>query len=364
MFRYLLLLAVLSLPALADVEEARLPKAEAAMPGVITPFNSLLAQLDGSPDMATVVKVASQGYALGKAIALKRLDDRPLYWFRLAGQAKLRALTLPEATKDKLMWRFERVSRGIEDVHFKPGMKHILLTGFDPFFLDRHVDQSNPSGLAALMLDGKIIEKDGVKAQIETVLVPVRFADFDQGLIEQILLPYYTKHSADMVITVSMGRSDFDLERFPGKRRSAEAPDNENVLTGATATVPKLPLLYGQPISGPEFVASTLPFDALMDGDGPYAINDNRKVTTLAGDREPQHLFELDGQVSVKGSGGGYLSNEISYRAIRLRDLLKSTIPVGHIHTPRIAAYDKAKEAAIVKQLTSMLTEAVGSLED
>lgn len=363
MFRTLLLLALFTLPALADVEEDRLSKAESAMPGLIEPFKPLLARLSASPDMATVVEVASQGFTLGKDIAKTQLDDRPLYWFRLAGKAKLRALALPDAQKDKLLRRFERVSRGIEDVHFKPGIKHILLTGFDPFFLDRHIDQSNPSGLAALLLDGTILEKDGVKAQLETVLVPVRFADFDEGLIEQTLLPYYTQHTADMVVTVSMGRSDFDIERFPGKRRSAEAPDNLRVMTGATAAVPKLPLLYGKPLSGKEFVALSLPVDALQDGEGPFKMNDNRKVTTLAGDREPQHLFELDGQVSVNGSGGGYLSNEISYRAIRLRNLLKSHIPTGHIHTPRIEAYDKAKEAAIVKQLGSMLTQATGTLQ-
>ena len=32
-----------------------------------------------------------------------------------------------------------------------------------------------------------------------------------------------------------MGRDHFDLERFPGRRRSSEAPDNAGVLTGASA---------------------------------------------------------------------------------------------------------------------------------
>lgn len=362
MFRYLLLLSLFTVPVLAEVEEARLPKAEAAMPGLLTPFAPLLAKLDANSDLDQVAQVAAQGFALGKALARERLDDRPLYWFRLAGKAKLRALALPQAQKDALLRRFERVSRGIEDIHFSGPEKRILLTGFDPFFLDRHIDQSNPSGLAALLLDGQLIEQDGIKARVETVLVPVRFADFDEGLIERLLLPFYTQNSADMVVTVSMGRSDFDLERYPGKRRSAEAPDNLNVMTGATSVLPKLPLLYGKPLSGPEFVSFSLPVDAIEGAPGPFKINDNRLVATLGGEKEALHLKEIQDEVSVRGSGGGYLSNEISYRAIRLRNIVGSPIPVGHVHTPRIEAYDKAKEKAIVEQLKTMLGRALPSL--
>ncbi|WKE65581.1 hypothetical protein PVT67_18260 [Gallaecimonas kandeliae] len=363
MFRTLLLLALFALPALADVEEDRLPKAEAAMPGLLAPFAPLLAKLDDKASLDTVTAVASQGWALGKSLARQKLDDRPLYWFRLAGKAKLRALALPQEQKAALLRRFEAVSRGIDDVQFTGPEKHILLTGFDPFFLDRHIDQSNPSGLAALLLDGQVIEKDGVRARIETVLIPVRFKDFDDGLIERLLLPYYSQKTADMVVTVSMGREDFDLERYPGKRRSAEAPDNLNVMTGATAVLPKLPLLYGKPLSGPEFVTFSLPAAAMAATSGPFPIHDNRKVATLDGDLEALHLSEIQSQVSVRGSGGGYLSNEISYRAIRLRNLMKSPIPVGHIHVPRINAYDKAKEKASCDQLKAMLENALVALK-
>jgi pyrrolidone-carboxylate peptidase len=57
----------------------------------------------------------------------------------------------------------------------------------------------------------------------------------------------------------------------------------------------------------------------------------------------------------VRGGGGGYLSNEISYRSIRLRNKLGSTIPTGHIHTPRMPAYDKAMLEKIAAQVTQML---------
>jgi pyrrolidone-carboxylate peptidase len=64
----------------------------------------------------------------------------------------------------------------------------------------------------------------------------------------------------------------------------------------------------------------------------------------------------------VEGSGGGYLSNEISYRAILLQNQLGSRIPTGHIHTPSIAGFEADTEAAIVEQVKAMLTAAAKSL--
>jgi pyrrolidone-carboxylate peptidase len=66
-------------------------------------------------------------------------------------------------------------------------------------------------------------------------------------------------------------------------------------------------------------------------------------------------LSQLNGHIAVSGSGGGYLSNEISYRSIRLRDQLNSNIPTGHIHTPRIQQFEPEIEEKIVKQIRTML---------
>ena len=51
----------------------------------------------------------------------------------------------------------------------------------------------------------------------------------------------------------------------------------------------------------------------------------------------------------------GYLSNEISYRSIVLRNKLGSTIPTGHIHTPRISDFNAKTNQAIVEQIKAML---------
>ena len=71
---------------------------------------------------------------------------------------------------------------------------------------------------------------------------------------------------------------------------------------------------------------------------------------------------ELKNSIAVNGGGGGYLSNEISYRSIRLRDALNSSIPTGHIHTPRIQQFEPETEAKIVKQIKAMLEQSLVAL--
>lgn len=292
-------------------------------------------------------------------------DDRALYWARLQMTSSLRQARafkslLPDQ-QAKLLWQFELLSRGQADVKFdRNTQKRILVTGFDPFFLDRHLDQSNPSGANALALDDVVISANGISAEIETLIVPVRFKDFDQGMIETLLTPYFAKQNVDMVVTVSMGREDFDLEHFPGLRRSAKAPDNLNVFTGADAETPLAPLLNNKPLNGPEFVRFSLPYKAMQNATGQYKVNDNRFVQTVAkGEFYPQRLDELRNETSVQGSGGGYLSNEISYRSILLRNDYAPVMPVGHIHTPRIKAYEPEKTQAIIEQIKRMLGLAI-----
>ena len=67
-----------------------------------------------------------------------------------------------------------------------------------------------------------------------------------------------------MIVTVSMGRTDFDLEHFPGRRRSSGSPDNLNVYSGGDETKPKIPLLNGAVIEGPEFLEFSLPYRAMQ----------------------------------------------------------------------------------------------------
>lgn len=361
--------AVAAEPA-ADVEEARLAQWPAAeLPVWRAELGTFSAALMVSHDEAALLNLAATTGAMLWQKAVRSVqqaapfDDRPLYWTRLAGQQLLReraaTLALPSTTSQRLWQAFEDASRGLTDQAYPETGERVFLTGFDPFRLDNDRRQSNPSGLAALALDGKVLVLGARRIQIETVLIPVRFADFDQGLIERVLTPVLTDPQMRLVSTISMGRSGFDLERFPGRRRSADAFDNRNIKTGGTAMQPVLPRWQGSALDGPEFVEFSLPADKMRQVQQPFSVTDNGQVTTLAGAMTARTLAQLQFHTAVNGSGGGYLSNEISYRSIRLRDALGVTLPVGHIHTPAVRGYDAKTERQIVEQIEAMLRAAL-----
>ncbi|MGB1290559.1 MAG: hypothetical protein ACPG5Z_00405 [Pseudoalteromonas sp.] len=366
-----------ALAANLTTEELRIEKATAAMPNVVTAFSDDVASLKESWQSVSSYQQATDlinSYAKQlwrdakqRIVKSNSFDDRELYWARLQSSKVIRAskpgFAMTDAEQSALLTMLENGSRGRTELAYtKKTDKKILLTGFDPFLLDRHINQSNPSGVAALLLDGQVIKYKGITAEINTVMVPVRYTDFDQGIIEQLLAPYYALNNVDMVVTVSMGGKDFDLERFPGKRRSVTAPDNANIVYGGTATDPKISSLNDRPLPGNEFVEFSLPVKQMQKAAGPFPINDNHKVVTLEKAFEPKSLKELEGATAVKGGGGGYLSNEISYRSIRLRNELNSDIPTGHIHTPRIAQFEPKTEAKIVQQIQTMLEMSLTAL--
>ena len=361
------------------VEELRIDRAYKTIPNVVGRLSNRISlfkkEINNADNYAALHHmVLHHGQAVwhdAKAffIKLNNYDDRTLYWSRLQMSKALRSSsafsTLRLSQQQKLLWTLELVSRGQMDVKFdKKTDKKILITGFDPFFLDRNIDQSNPSGVVALSLDNIVLTIDGKTAEVEVLIVPVRFADFDQGMIEELLTPYIMDKGVDMVITVSMGRKDFDLERYPALRRSSKAPDNLNVFTGADSNNPLVPKLNTANLDGPEFVEFSLPVSAMQKGIGKYKVNDNRNVRTLSSKKifAAQSLMNIVNKTSVSGSGGGYLSNEISYRSLLLRNQYNPLLPVGHIHTPRIKAFDQQALKNIVAQIKNIITQGVTQL--
>jgi pyrrolidone-carboxylate peptidase len=367
------------------IEEMRLANALVAMPTIKEYFNWSKFKdqwphiTDHSVAQRAMARLGDEIWQHNKVQVQtgKIVDDRPLYWNRLAIKhfIKKSPSVFLESQLNALLEVFENSSRGYSDLGFsRQTNKKILLTGFDPFLLDRNLEQSNPSGLNALLLDGKVIRYQTsingklktITAEINTAMIPVRFEDFDQGEIESLLAPFYATNSVDMIATVSMGRRNFDLEHFPGLRRSSKAPDNLNVYTGATLDNPVIPLLTNKPLASVEFVEYSLPFQAMMQAKGDFKVKDNRGVTIFtsgkANDIIAVNLAELSDKVSVQGGGGGYLSNEISYRSIRLRNILKSTIATGHIHTPSIKDFDRLTNKKITEQIEAMLTLALPEL--
>ncbi|MGV9450946.1 pyroglutamyl peptidase [Streptomyces sp. NPDC003635] len=268
---------------------------------------------------------------------LSRDDDRPLYWARLGMTREVRSwepgFGLSDHQRAALLERLERTSRGQTAIRYPHGrgLKRILVTGFDPFTLDRDIRISNPSGATALALDGTVIETAEGPARIETVVFPVRWQDFTDRTVERTLRPYLK--GVDLLTTVSQGRvGRFDIERTNGAWRGG-FPDNDTI--GRTETVP-----VGDPASQPQWTTTTLPYEKIVAAaTGRFPVYDNTSVTEIpAGGTEPVVRPEgpTPGSTARAGGGGNYLSNEVAYRATLLRDRLglHDSLPAGHVHTP------------------------------
>lgn len=320
-----------------DAEEARLQDAATALPEVTRRYRGL-----DAADAATRLWQAAAADARAG-----HLDDRPLYWARL----KL----LGEQSSRAARARAERLSRGW-GFAFPPGETGVLLTGFDPFHLDRDIGQSNPSGVVALALHGTRI----AGACVRTAILPVRFADFDRGAVEEWLTPVFRgdRGALGMAVTISMGRDHFDLERFPGRRRSAQTPDNRRVSTGASREKPLAP----PSLAGPEFLEFTLPAKAMSAAPGRWQVRDNRRVETLErGTVVADTLADLADCTAVAGSGGGFLSNEVAYRSLLLRARLGGQFPLGHLHTPGMTGHDPAMLTDLVAQVRRIVAAGVAA---
>ncbi|MEV7510087.1 pyroglutamyl peptidase [Streptomyces sp. NPDC091201] len=270
-------------------------------------------------------------------------DDRPLYWARLAMTAAI-ARWQPEFAVDRaaLRARFEDASRGLVNNAFRaaPGVRRVFVSGFDPFGLDAEIRRANPSGSAVLQLNGRRVTlADGSPAEIRAVVLPVRYADFDAGMVERAFAPRLAAGPAQAhaVTTVSQGYpGKFTLEAWAGRARSADPyPDNRQVLSGGTRERPVTAPGMGP---GPEFIPTTLPADAVTDAvQSPYPVLLNTAVTEIpAGGTTPVDRADgpTPGSRAVAGGGGGYLSNEVAYRSNRLRGELAPQLPGGHLHTP------------------------------
>lgn len=269
---------------------------------------------------------------------LSRDDDRPLYWARLGMTREVRGwepgFGLSDRQRALLISALERASRGQDSLSFPQGgkgLKRILVTGFDPFTLDRDVRISNPSGATALALDGTVIRTADGPARIETAVFPVRWQDFADSTVERTLRGQLPR--VDLFATVSQGRvGRFDIERTNGAWRGGFA-DNDNI--GRTGTVP-----VSDPAGQPQWTTTTLPYaDIVAARTGRFPVYDNTSVTEIPAGGTAAVVRPdgpTPGSTARAGGGGDYLSNEIAYRATLLRDRLGlgASLPGGHVHTP------------------------------
>ncbi len=313
-----------------------------ALAGVRSPAEAerLIAREGGHLWQRAVDRVQGRGPAGGD---LSRDDDRPLYWARLGMTRALGqwqpGFPLPDARRAALLTTLERTSRGQDSLDLPAGkhIKRIVVTGFDPFQLDDDVRRSNPSGAAALALDGTTIRTDNGPARVETAVFPVRWADFADGTVERTLLPAFRSgpRRVDAFMTVSQGRvGRFDVERTNGAWRGGY-PDNAKI--SRTETVP-IPSGVPTPDPQPQWTTTTLPHEKIVAANtGPTPVHDHTEVTEVpAGATTPvvRPNGPTPGSTARAGGGGDYLSNEIAYRATLLRDAVALKAPGGHLHTP------------------------------
>ena len=319
-------------------------------------------------------------------------------------------------------------ARGIASVDFNRTTKegervvNMLLTGFDPFNLKDpskppRTGDWNPSGAAVLALDNETIDVDKkLKAAVEGVVLPVSYKEFDKGLVESIVKQH---KNADAVITVSLDPNIptaglIDIEQFAV---GVHLLDNGNL-----EAVPGTPVAQqtGPAIietdaekAGPtkdeakaegfgfttgtdvvfEFANKDIADAALAAlklkpaGTAEVTISDvtalREIIKTTSRDVSPKSpgiVFKAGGQTFsayIKGGpGGSYLSNEVSYRVLRL--LVESAgtnrPPSFHVHTPSgtegsveipkdegTIESEKAREKVVAKAQT-MLTKLTDTL--
>lgn len=350
-----------------DTEEARLLRAREELPEIARRFDPLLKDFytsfaDHPPGTCELARLFGRELIISAASQQSEshslVDDRSLYWARLMGLVVIRSvLSRHSSTSPGLLLEtcnmFERESRVSVNPSSDPPQSDkqpVFLSCFDPFSLDNNLAQSNPSAVIAFSLCREKI----CGHPVSVAVFPVRYDDFDAGIVESVFEPIFLNQTY-LVLTISMGRDRFDLERFPGSRRSSNAPDNRN----------RVGPVENQPVpctDGPEFLEFSLPATSMSKVSGDWNVLDNRQVSTKEnGDFDALSLEEIKGQTAVNGSGGGFLSNEIAYRTLLLQSRLDRQFPLGHLHVPRISDFEPQTLSNMTAQTRALIVAALES---
>jgi hypothetical protein len=313
-------------------------------------------------------------------------DDRPLYWARTTLSATLRQLDSPHLAVQHqrlgLLHLLDRASRGITGGLWpdaRPGDLRVMVSGFDVFGLDDSLRHSNPSGAAALQLDGARLSTPHGDAVVRAVVLPVSYGDFDQGVVEDAYGPVLAPGDdrADLITTISMtSRGRMDVEKWAANARGG-TPDNQRAQHfGPVARASHWP----QPFDSPEWIETTLPYDAMIAaGTGPWPVVLKQGIREWPAGTFPDPLSIVGApdpspsSTAAAGTGGDYLSNESMYRSNRLRQGLHAwDVPGGHLHNSALeypgdptlltdAAFE-ADRRAVVDQTVALISAAAAAV--
>jgi hypothetical protein len=259
----------------------------------------------------------------------------------------------------------------------------VLVTGFDPFVSSGAVPagEVNPSGAAALALDNTQVREGRTTAAVEGVVLPVSFDDFRAGLVENMIRPLVASRGVDAIITVSLDASiaptaPARIERFvvgvheehganqpisaasPGGIGPAiiEAPAPVEDIARETAqragrgsaAIPRPDIGTAVTFRFPNAAVAdrvSSAFGLLPQGQRDLDIADvgalQQIVRTMQRSANGTEIsFQAAGQVFqatvLSGPGGNFLSNEVSFRTLRLlAEQHRQDLPSFHVHVQR-----------------------------
>ena len=128
------------------------------------------------------------------------------------------------------------LSKKIGQIATAPGFDPFILNAFDHPKKKGNIFQSNPSGCVALALNNEKLGSRKSKAIVQSMMIPVRYADFDgcqhkkngqgPGIIEKYIAPWIDK--VDMILTISQSLpGDYHIDKFATARRGG-FEDNNN----------------------------------------------------------------------------------------------------------------------------------------
>jgi hypothetical protein len=297
-------------------------------------------------------------------------DDRPLYWARLAMQAILKShafLVQNVRERDILVRSLENRTRGLDPAPSfaaAGASRRVLLLAFDPLLVrpnqpNNNSHQSSPSALAALYLHANAVIANMF---IQCVILPVRFDDFDAGLVDTLIDAYLQgPNQAQMILSLSQGIDlNFHVDRFATRVRALNIADNTNVMGQPAfhyelnAAQTQLVRLAGD-ATLPRFLETTLPVANMVPGSLMSEPASGARVAksvlfnqrfTPAGAAAPQGIENAQSAFSAvvppvntevqSGSGGNFLPNELFYRIAWRRVQRNSPVKTGHLQVPRL----------------------------
>lgn len=286
----------------------------------------------------------------------------------------------------------EPAARGMTAISFQTGAApgsmrtaNVLLTGFDPFRFNaagRQVDPQagdwNPSAAAVLQLDDQLLPAGSDRqAAVEGVIFPVRYDQFRAGLVESVVRPLLPRVHG--VVTVSM-----DPNIAPDRASQIEryAVGVHRLNNGVRESIPPV-TVPGQPQRtdpGPALLEAQgdIPGIAREAGLDPARVDAQVRLGFHSVDEAnrfrdalnlpPAQTRQVDldfsahaGRIQdiergvqsraitlrvgnqsfqaeiLRGPGGAFLSNEVSYRVLRAirESAQRGRVSSFHVHTPR-----------------------------